>query len=139
MVYCYTTSKLFRSFFSNISNSENARSGIFPSVSKEEINNLANWSFTPPSQNDFDVFQRTSYLAQGEYSGLIGRDIDGVAMKRATLGFGANPYAKIVKPLLENLSARELQNQNKNNPWYDYFVSEYPNLQKIQKPGKIIL
>ena len=126
----------FRSFFSNISNSENARSGIFPSVSREEINNLANWSFTPPSQNDFDVFQRASYLAQGEYSGLIGRDIDGVAMKRATLGFGANPYAKIVKPLLENLSARELQNQNKNNPWYDYFVSEYPQSAKNPETGE---
>ena len=122
----------FRSFFSNtpfgVGDSEKAREGVLPSVTLEDMNKLANWSFTPPTQNDMDTYMRLSYLSQGGYSGLIGRDVDQTAKYRATLGFGANPYVDIAKPLLENLPPSEVQKQNQNNPWYDYFLSQNPKI-----------
>lgn len=122
----------FRSFFSNtpfgIGDSEKAREGVLPSVTLEDMNKLANWSFTAPTQNDMDTYMRLSYLSQGGYSGLLGRDVDQSAKYRATLGFGANPYVDITKPLLENLPPTEVQKQSQNNPWYDYFLSQNPEM-----------
>lgn len=130
----------FRSFFSNtpfgVGDSEKAREGVLPSVTLEDMNKLANWSFTPPTQNDMDTYMRLSYLAQGGYSGLIGRDVDQTAKARATLGFGANPYVKLTKPLLENLPPAEVQKQNQNNPLYDYFVSQNPSVSVDPETGE---
>lgn len=130
----------FRSFFSNtpfgVGDSEKAREGVLPSVTLEDMNKLANWSFTPPTQNDMDTYMRLSYLAQGGYSGLIGRDVDQTAKARATLGFGANPYVKLTKPLLENLPPSEVQKQSQNNPLYDYFVSQNPSVSVDPETGE---
>jgi len=98
----------FRSFFSNVGGAEYARTGVLPSLTLEEINNSANWS-TKPYQDDFDTFQRLQYLAQGGNAGLIGRDVDRYAQQRAILGYGANPYYRINKQIVENLGPTELQ------------------------------
>lgn len=129
----------FRSFFSETPDRERSeikRTGILPSVTLEDINNMANWSSTPPTKDDMDAYMRLAYVGQEGYSGLIGRDVNTAARTRATLGYGFDPYLKIVKPLLENLSPKEVQKQSKNNPLYDYLLSQTPSANQDPETGE---
>jgi hypothetical protein len=112
----YTATQLYnigRSFFSTIGKDDWARSGILPEVSLASINNLANWTTTPPKE-DFSTFIRLSHIAgKGENPGLIGRDVDRYAFQRAIMGQGIAPYNKLTTILEENLTDEQIKNLQK--------------------------
>jgi hypothetical protein len=111
VAYTATQPVLFyRSFFSNIDKDSTARSGVLPDVSLAAINNIANWSTTPTTE-DFGSFIKLSYLAQGENPGLIGRDVEKYAQERAIMGQGVAPYNSLGKVILENLTPEQIRQQ----------------------------
>ena len=127
VAYTATQPVLFyRSFFSNIDKDSTARSGVLPDVSLAAINNIANWS-TKPTVEDFNSFQKLSYLAQGENPGLIGRDVDRYAQERAIMGQGVAPYSSLGKLILENLTPEQIRQQAELNATESDLAKNDPN------------
>ena len=75
---------------------EQARTGITPNVTLENINNPASWSRSAFENQDIDMFHRLNLLSGGaSNSGLLASDVDSFAYKRMLLMGGGNPYIEL--------------------------------------------